>query len=79
MAHPGAHIDAHLADFVQVHTQDETFKVNDVIEVVGVLSRLPELAAFPEAPESSSEDADIFEYDSSSLPPNSKVVQCLWF
>ena len=53
-----------------MYETDDAFKVNEVIEVVGVLSRLPELAIVPD---SSSEDVDIFEYDSVWLPPTSQV------
>lgn len=52
----------------QVYDVEDAFKVNDVIEVVGVLSRVPELAITAE-----DDDSAMTDIDGPSLPPTSKV------
>lgn len=52
--------------------------MNEIIEVVGVLSRVPELAVLPEGSEASGDDAEVMEYDSPSLIPTSQVSLLQW-
>ncbi|KAK9801980.1 hypothetical protein WJX73_005870 [Symbiochloris irregularis] len=53
---------------VYIYDVDDAYKVNDVIEVVGVLSRVPELAVHLE-----DDDSAMADIQGPSLPPTSKV------
>lgn len=57
-----------VCDSVQIYEVEDAYKVNDVIEVVGVLSRVPELAVGPD-----DDDSAMADIDGPTLPPTSKV------
>ena len=59
--------------WLQVYDKDDSVRLNDVIELVGIKSTMPELAALQLMRQGEASDLDLMEEEMAARPPTSLV------